>query len=99
MELPNRKQNRLSEFDYGQRGSYFVTLCTHNHTALFQIEHNTPNAKDTLPVQNLIIHKWITQAQNKFPGISIDKYVIMSNHLHFLVTIKEQHTGRSLHYF
>ena len=38
MEMPNRKQNRLTEFDYGQEGAYFVTLCTQNRARLFQME-------------------------------------------------------------
>jgi hypothetical protein len=28
MELPNRKQNRLKEYDYSTAGKYFVTICT-----------------------------------------------------------------------
>ena len=27
MDLPNRKQNRLQEFDYSQNGAYFITIC------------------------------------------------------------------------
>ena len=28
MELPQRKPNRLTEYDYGTNGAYFVTICT-----------------------------------------------------------------------
>lgn len=28
MELPKRKQNRLENYDYGQNGCYFITVCT-----------------------------------------------------------------------
>ena len=38
MEIPQRKLNRLSEYDYGQEGAYFVTLCTQNRSRLFQME-------------------------------------------------------------
>ena len=27
MNLPTRKQNRLKNFDYGQNGAYFITIC------------------------------------------------------------------------
>jgi len=27
MNLPKRKQNRLKNFDYGQNGAYFITIC------------------------------------------------------------------------
>ena len=46
--------------------------------------------------RNLMIHKWIRETENKFPGVTIDKYVVMPDHLHLIVTIKERHAGRSL---
>ena len=45
---------------------------------------------------NLIIHKWVRETENKFPNVTIDKYVVMLDHLHLIVTIKERHAGRSL---
>ena len=47
-------------------------------------------------VGNQIIHKWVREVENKFPNVVIDKYVVMSDHLHLIVTIKERHIGRSL---
>ena len=34
---------------------------------------------------NLIIHKWIRETENKFPNVTIDKYVVMPDHLHLIV--------------
>lgn len=51
---------------------------------------------NTDAVENLIIHKWIWETENKFPNVTIDKYVVMPDHLHLIVTIKERHAGRSL---
>ena len=28
MELPERKQNRLKEYDYSAPNTYFITICT-----------------------------------------------------------------------
>ena len=28
MDLPERKQNRLENYDYSQNGAYFITICT-----------------------------------------------------------------------
>ena len=110
MEKPTRKQNRLPDYDYSQEGSYFVTLCTQNRARLFEME--TPAVGNDLRVTpgnergtahrpcptkgNLIIHKWVRETENKFPDVTIDKYVVMPDHLHLIVTIKERHTGRSL---
>lgn len=34
MPLPNRKPNRLRNYDYSQGGVYFLTLCTKNRKRL-----------------------------------------------------------------
>ena len=121
MEIPQRKLNRLSEYDYGQEGAYFVTLCTQNRSRLFQMElptvgndlcvvpynglcavadgvggGNGTTHRSCPTAGNAIIHKWVQETENKFPNIAIDKYVIMPDHLHLIVTIKERHADRSL---
>jgi len=102
MELPQRKKNRLENYDYGQIGCYFVTICTQNRKHLFEIEsvgndqRVVPQKNSTNPLQNQIIHKWIREIKNKFNNIKIDKYVIMPDHLHFILNITERHAGRSL---
>ena len=112
MEMPSRKQNRLPDYDYSQEGSFFVTLCTQNRAQLFEMETPVGNGLCAVPdgvgggnstthrscptAGNAIIHKWVQETENKFPNIAIDKYVIMPDHLHLIVTIKERHAGRSL---
>ena len=40
MDLPQRKLQRLRNYNYAQNGMYFVTLCTQNRLNLFgQIEN------------------------------------------------------------
>ncbi len=95
MERQDRKPNRLGSWDYGEVGCYFVTLCTQRRQALFQME-NPIVGNGLCAVPNQIIHKWVVETQKKFENIKIDKYVIMPDHLHLIVTIKERHTGRSL---
>ena len=109
--LPERKDNRLPQFDYGQEGCYFITICTQNRQRIFAIESAVGNDLCVVPqgndegtahrpfptnMQNQIIHKWMTETQRKFNNVSIDKYVIMPDHLHLIVNIKERHAGRSL---
>ena len=109
MGKPSRKQNRLPDYDYSQEGSYFVTLCTHNRARLFEMEMPVGNDLCVVPDnengtahrpcpagENQIIHKWIRETENKFPNVTIDKYVVMPDHLHLIVTIKERHAGCSL---
>ncbi len=97
MDLPSRKQNRLECFDYGEKGCYFVTLCTYNRQPLFEIEAAVGNDLCVVPSkQNQIIHNWIKETENKYKNVRFDKYVIMHDHLHFIINITEQHAGCSL---
>ena len=90
MDLPQRKSNRIKHYDYSQYGAYFVTLCTQDRAYLFQmeaaVEHGTCNPANSTPA-NSVIHKWIGETQKKFPGVSVDLYVIMPDHLHMLITL------------
>ncbi len=95
MDFPNRKQNRLKNYDYSEIGCYFVTICTEKRQHLFNIQ-NMPIGNDLCVVpQNQIIHKWIRETATKYQ-LNIDNYAIMPDHIHLLITISERHTGRSL---
>ena len=96
LDFPNRKKNRLKDFDYGQMGYYFVTLCTQNRKHIFKIE-SVGNDRRVVPkVKNQIIHRCIEKIENEFGNVKFDKYVIMPDHLHFIINITERHAGRSL---
>ena len=44
MELPKRKQNRLTDYDYSQPGCYFITICTKEKAHLFgRIDYGAVN--------------------------------------------------------
>lgn len=34
-QLPNRKSNRLSNYDYSNAGAYFITICSKNRKNIF----------------------------------------------------------------
>lgn len=51
-EFSKRKKKRLENFDYGQNGYYFVTLCTHNRQHLFQIDPAVGNDLCVVPCAN-----------------------------------------------
>ncbi len=98
MEYKNRKNTRLKDYDYSQNGCYFVTICTHNRQCLFEIPivgNDLCVVPSKMP-QNKIVEKWLFELQNKY-NVKIDRYVIMRDHIHFILIINtERHTGRSL---
>ena len=99
MELPKRKSIRLKDYDYSQNGAYFITICTHNHECLFSdIVGATLCGRPNNP--QILMEKWLLELENKFENIKIEKYVIMPNHIHFILVIyntTDDHTGSPLH--
>lgn len=97
--LPSRKSIRLKNYDYSSNGAYFVTICTYNRECLLgEIVGATLRGRPHHP--EVFIEKWLLELENKFKGVKIDKYVIMPNHIHFILTIDRaqggDHIGGSL---
>lgn len=94
MDLPKRKPNRLKNNNYSQNGAYFVTICTKDRKKILsEIAAGTflpecPQA--TLPRllrHGQIAEKYIHKINAHYNHLSIDKYVIMPDHIHFLISL------------
>ncbi|HRY82900.1 MAG TPA: transposase [Candidatus Moranbacteria bacterium] len=84
MELKNRKNNRLQNYDYSQNGMYFVTICTKNREELFG---GIKNGKMILNELGKIVQKCYLEIPKHFDNIYLDQYVIMPNHVHGIIEI------------
>ena len=89
MDLPKRKPTRLKGYNYCTPGAYFITICTHNRKCLFS---NIVGAIQELPENKLtpygeIVKSIIEDLPQRF-NIEINKYVIMPNHIHLIIVIK-----------
>ena len=94
-ELPKRKQTRLKDYDYSQNGYYFITICTHNRQNLFgEIVGATLCGRPNNP--DKMIEKWLLELENKFDGVKICEYIIIPNHLHFIISKTGDHAGSPL---
>ena len=94
MEHPERKPNRLSEYDYSTGGAYFVTICTQDRRKILSSivgggAHDAPNF--ALKDIGKIVQKQIINS-NRIPGITVDKFVIMPDHIHLIVLVNETAT-------
>ena len=90
LEIQERKPNRLSEYDYSTHGVYFVTLCTQNRQKIL-----SSIVGDGFPVPKpygLIAEEFIAQIPVKYPSVTVNKYVIMPDHIHLLLRIGEEGT-------
>ena len=96
MDLPKRKSNRLENYDYNSAGAYFITVCTKNRQNLLcdivgEGLCALPSIK-LFPI-GLVIKESIEYINKKYIGVSINKYVIMPNHIHLLVRMKNETGG------
>ena len=95
MELPKRKPNRIPHFDYSAPGAYFVTICTQDKAPLLGtvVGGGALDAPDVrLSRYGEIAQKYILSG-NRIPGVTVDKYVIMPNHIHLILLVEETATA------
>lgn len=97
MEVPKRKSARLKEYDYSQNGAYFITICTHNKQNLFwepSVGVGIPDDPITvLSDYGKYVNDTIEFIHINNINISIDKYVIMPNHIHIICVIQNGASG------
>ena len=88
MNRPQRKRNRLPEYDYGSNGAYFLTVCTKNRACcLSKIQCSREEAAVSLSSAGEIVASFIQIIPQKYPSVHVDHYVIMPNHIHLLIRI------------
>ena len=102
MDLPQRKNPRAKGFDYNSPGAYFVTICTEGRKCILseitvikhqlQINGNVGDGVYDVPCVRLtqygqIVDKYIHIMNDKYDNISVDKYVIMPNHIHMIIFV------------
>ena len=91
-KLHCRKSIRLKNYDYSSNGYYFVTICVQNREKLFgEFVGATLCGRPNNP--DKIITKWLLELENKFNDIKIDEYIIMPNHIHFIIKRTGDHIG------
>ncbi len=79
-----RRSIRLQGYDYTQSGAYFVTICVQNRECLFG---NIANGEMRLNDAGKMIQTVWDAIPKYYPGIDIDAYQIMPNHIHGIIII------------
>ena len=99
MELPKRKNNRLTEYDYSQPNAYFITICTQNRRNIFWESVGASIARpDSVPLSESgkIAEEAIQNITTHYPMFTVDNYVVMPNHIHLLLQITADNSGRAM---
>jgi REP element-mobilizing transposase RayT len=91
-ERKTRKPLRLKDYDYRQSGYYFVTFCVKNKE---QLLWEAPPVKavnhciQKLSLIGRIAEEEIQHISKVYPGVFVDKYVVMPNHIHMIVVVQK----------
>ncbi|NER84462.1 MAG: transposase [Leptolyngbya sp. SIO1D8] len=83
---PRRNTLRLRGYDYSSQGAYFVTLCTHQRACLFG---KILDGKTQLSPSGRIAEDFWQQIPTHFPNVELDEFIVMPNHLHGIIVIKQ----------
>ncbi len=70
----NRRSLRLPRHDYTWTRAYFVTMRVRTHDPLFEIPQ----------LRQILMETWEALPQ-RFPSVTLDEFVIMPDHVHFIV--------------
>ncbi len=93
MELPKRKPTRLKGYDYSSSGAYFITICTKDRKEILSKILVGDGVLDVpqneLTTYGKIVEKYINQLSGFYSHITVDKSIIMPNHVHLLVSITD----------
>ena len=73
------KDIRLQKYDYKSDGYYFVTVVCNQRNNYFE--------------KTEIISDLLTDTVNKIQGACLDYYVIMPNHVHFILILQNSNIG------
>jgi putative transposase len=89
---------RLQNWDYGENGAYFITICTKNMVHYFgnvetqliaSVQDANDDAKCEMQLNELgeIAHRNWENIPNQFPYIELGSFQIMPNHMHGILII------------
>ena len=99
LELPKRKQNRLTEYDYSTPNAYFITVCADKRKNMFWQDTETAiDCVENIPLTSLgiMVQQSVRNIPQHYPAITVDNFVIMPNHIHLLLQINTSGDGRSM---
>ena len=97
--LPNRKPNRIAGYDYSTPRAYFITVCTHNRRNLLWANVGAIiDRPENVPLSHYgrMVDQSIRNIPAHYENVTVDRYVIMPNHIHLLLQIQADGSGRSV---
>jgi REP-associated tyrosine transposase len=83
----DRHSLRLAAYDYAEIGAYYVTMVTHQRACLFG---RILNEEVILNAAGEVAQLTWNELPAHFPGIALDVFIVMPNHIHGIIHITEK---------
>ena len=80
MPFYSRKSPRIPDYDYSTENYYFITICTQGKKCFL-------GSIDALHPAGLIAQRHILELSNHYSHVSVDKFIIMPNHIHMILVL------------
>ena len=94
-DLPKRKQIRIEDYDYSNPGAYFITVCINDRKpVLWNVGAAT--CRPNLSKIGSIVETAILQIPKHYHAVSVDKYCVMPDHIHMILSITTNEGGRQV---
>ncbi len=93
--IHRRRSIRLRHYDYTQEGAYFVTICTQDRECLFG---EIVDGAMRLNQAGLMVQDVFGNLPKLYPGVGMDAFVVMPNHVHAIVVLARQGPNRQASY-
>ena len=86
--FPKRKNARLDCYDYSRNGAYFITICVKDRRCILsRIDAETCAVQ--LSEIGAVVDYSINQISRIYPNAEVLRYIIMPNHIHFILILTE----------
>lgn len=94
-ELTKRKPIRIEDYDYSTPGAYFITVCVNDRKPILW-NVGAATCRPSLTKIGSVVETAILQIPEHYPMISVDKYCIMPDHIHMILSINTDEDGRQI---
>lgn len=93
--LPKRKSIRMADYDYSAPGAYFITVCVADQRAILW-NVGAATSRPSLSLIGSVVQTAIEQIPQHYPMITVDKYCIMPDHIHMILSVNTDVDGRQI---
>lgn len=90
IRFKQRKTIRLRGYDYSSPGAYMVTICACNRLKVFS---SLNRGAVILSETGRIVERCWLDIPKHFPGVKLDVWVVMPNHLHGILAFVSERPG------